>query len=250
MNNLSPLVCAGWSRISGRGILKEDAAHAEWSRNAICAVILCCCIVSVAQSAEILGTAHVIDGDTIDIGPVRIRLHGIDAPESDQSCATAANGVWDCGAVATRRLRLSVENQPIRCEARDRDLYGRVIGVCFKGDEDLNALLVREGLAWAYTRFSNDYAAVEATARLERIGIWGAENIPPWEFRAQRWERAAAASPRPGCPIKGNINRDGDRIYHTPWSRWYERVQIDESQGDLWFCDEAEAQAAGWRAPR
>lgn len=66
----------------------------------------------------------------------------------------------------------------------------------------------------------------------------------------KRWERAAAASPRPGCPIKGNINRDGERIYHTPWSPWYERVQIDESQGERWFCDEAEAEAAGWRAPR
>jgi hypothetical protein len=53
-----------------------------------------------------------------------------------------------------------------------------------------------------------------------------------------------------GCAIKGNINRDGEGIYHTPWgSQWYERTKITESKGEKWFCDKAEALAAGWRAP-
>lgn len=81
-------------------------------------------------------------------------------------------------------------------------------------------------------------------------GIWQADAIPPWEWRASRWERAAEASPRPGCPIKGNINARGERIYHTPWSPNYLRTVIDESRGERWFCDEAEAAVAGWRAPR
>ena len=202
------------------------------------------------QAAEITGEARVIDGDTVDIGPVRIRLHGIDAPESDQPCPRASGGKWNCGTAATRRLAELIDGQTITCEARDRDHYGRVIGVCIQDGVDLNALLVREGLAWAYARFSKDYLSEEASARAEEVGIWQAEATPPWEFREQRWERAAAASPRPGCPIKGNINRDGERIFHTPWSPWYDRVQIDESEGERWFCDEAEAQAAGWRAPR
>lgn len=46
-----------------------------------------------------------------------------------------------------------------------------------------------------------------------------------------------------------NVNRTGERIYHTPWSPWYDRTQIDETAGERWFCDEAEAIAAGWRAP-
>ena len=216
------------------------------------ALIVAWIIIAAAQvqGAEITGEARVIDGDTVDIGPVRIRLHGIDAPEGDQPCAMADGGSWSCGTASTRRLADLIDGQHVTCEARDRDIYGRIIGVCFKGEIDLNALLVREGLAWAYIRFSEDYTAQEQAARAERIGIWQAETIPPWEYRANRWERAAAASPRPGCPIKGNINRDGERIYHTPWSPWYERVQIDESQGERWFCDEAEAEAAGWRAPR
>lgn len=203
-----------------------------------------------ASAAEITGAARVIDGDTVDIGPVRIRLHGIDAPESDQTCARVGGGTWNCGTASTKRLANLIDGETISCSALERDHYGRVIAVCYQNDVDLNALLVREGLAWAFTHFSEDYASLEVTARAAGVGVWQAESTPPWEYREQRWERAAAAAPRSGCPIKGNINRDGERIYHTPWSPWYDRVQIDEAQGQRWFCDEAEAQAAGWRAPR
>ena len=204
----------------------------------------------MAEIASVTGTARTIDGDTIDLGVVRIRLHGIDAPEAGQPCARPNGSQWRCGAAATNRLAGLVDGQQVRCEALDRDAYGRVIGRCFHQDVDLNALLVREGLAWAYIQFSEDYLTEETEARQARLGIWQAETTPPWEYRAQRWERAAAASPRPGCPIKGNINSQGERIYHTPWSPWYGRVKINEAQGQRWFCDEAEAQAAGWRAPR
>ncbi len=55
------------------------------------------------------------------------------------------------------------------------------------------------------------------------------------------------------CPnllIKGNISAKGDRIYHMPGSRSYVSTQIDTKQGERYFCSEAEAQAAGWRAAR
>ncbi len=52
------------------------------------------------------------------------------------------------------------------------------------------------------------------------------------------------------CPIKGNISKTGERIYHTPWSPWYSRTKINEATGERWFCDESEAAAAGWRAAR
>ncbi len=202
------------------------------------------------DTASIMGTARTIDGDTIDLGVVRIRLHAIDAPEADQPCNSVDGSKWRCGIVASNRLAALIDGKKVRCEALDRDTYGRVIGRCFQDNIDLNALLVLEGLAWAYTRFSDDYLVEEAEARSDRRGIWQADTTPPWEYREQRWERAAAASPRPGCPIKGNINRKDEQIYHTPWSPWYDRVQVDEDRGERWFCDEAEAQAAGWRAPR
>lgn len=96
--------------------------------------------------AVITGTARVIDGDTIDVGVVRIRLHGIDAPEAGQRCGEAnGRGSWACGTAATNRMAELVDGQQIACEARDRDQYGRIIAVCFADDEDVNAVLISEG---------------------------------------------------------------------------------------------------------
>ena len=52
------------------------------------------------------------------------------------------------------------------------------------------------------------------------------------------------------CRIKGNINRKGERIYHMPGGEWYDQTRIDSTKGELWFCTEAEARAAGWRRAR
>ena len=52
------------------------------------------------------------------------------------------------------------------------------------------------------------------------------------------------------CLIKGNINSKGDRIYHCPMWRDYDKTVIDEENGERWFCTEEEAIEAGWRAPK
>ena len=116
-------------------------------------------------------------------------------------------------------------------------------------DVDVSATLTREGLAWAYVRYSEDYLGEEAEARAAGRGIWQARSQPAWVYRADSWQRAAAEAPA-GCAIKGNINREGERIYHTPWSPAYARTRISTEKGERWFCYEAEAQAAGWRAAR
>ena len=55
---------------------------------------------------------------------------------------------------------------------------------------------------------------------------------PPWAFRARRWAEAGSKAPG-GCAIKGNINREGEKIYHTPWGdRFYDRTRIDETKGE------------------
>ena len=50
--------------------------------------------------------------------------------------------------------------------------------------------------------------------------------------------------------IKGNINSSGERIYHVPGQRYYDKTQIDASKGERWFCTELEAVGAGWRKSR
>lgn len=52
------------------------------------------------------------------------------------------------------------------------------------------------------------------------------------------------------CVIKGNINSDGEKIYHCPNDQWYSRTKINTSKGERWFCSEAEALTAGFRAPQ
>lgn len=188
----------------------------------------------------------VTDGDTIRIGEERYRLNGIDAPERGQSCGNAA-GSWPCGKVATERLTELVQGRDLRCDVHETDQYGRLIATCRADGEDVGEVMVREGLAWAYLKFTDVYEAQEADARVAGRGIWRLPSLPAWDYRSAKWDVAKQDAPE-GCPIKGNISANG-RIYHTPWSRSYSRTKITLAKGERWFCDEAEALAAGWRAP-
>jgi endonuclease YncB( thermonuclease family) len=198
------------------------------------------------QTVSISGELRVFDGDTLEVGPLVIRLHGIDAPELAQTCARADGSTWPCGREVSDRLATLLAAGDLSCEALDRDRYGRVIARCTAGGHDVGARLVNEGLAWAFAEYSGDYIEAEAEAKQAERGIWQAPTQTPWGYREDRWVRAVAASPA-GCPIKGNVNGD-ERIYHTPWSPYYGRVKMDADRGERWFCDEAEAQAAGWRS--
>ena len=201
-------------------------------------------------AGPLIGTAQVTDGDTVVIEGVRIRLHGIDAPESDQHCAQADGGSWACGLEATRLMRHLTLNRVVTCNPRGLDKYGRVLAVCFAADIDINAEMVRQGLAWAFVRYSADYVAIEQEARDAKRGVFQAETQTPWDLRAARWQTAAADAPN-GCAIKGNVNAKGERIYHMPWGTWYVNVRMDgDGKGKRWFCSEDEAMAAGWRPSR
>jgi endonuclease YncB( thermonuclease family) len=205
-----------------------------------------------AEDVHITGHASVVDGDTLDVGPIRIRLNGIDAPEVGQTCGRADGREWDCASAAANRLEALIGDGRVDCIALEQDPYGRVVATCRSGSgDDIGEQLVTEGFAWAFVRYSKVYVGAERAAREAHLGIWQGQAESPWDYREDRWARAAAKSPRPGCPIKGNISiGSGERIYHTPWSASYDRTDIDESKGERWFCDEAEAIAAGWRPAR
>ena len=195
--------------------------------------------------ASVSGPARVLDGDTLVIDGTRVRLEGIDAPESGQQCIRSDGAPWDCGADAARALAALTSGRQVHCQGSERDSYGRLIAVCRMGPLEINAEMVRLGLAWAFVRYSRRLVGAEYEARRRRLGIWEGDNEPAWEYRAKSWSQAQAQAPA-GCAIKGNLSRHG-RIYHLPGSAHYDAVQINPSHGERWFCSEAEALAAGWR---
>lgn len=205
------------------------------------AVIAAICAIGWAGPA--ICEVAIVDGDTFDLDGVRIRINGIDAPEYGQNC-----GSWDCGAEALEYLQSLISSGPIECESLGDDAYGRIIGKCTVTGQDIGAAMVRRGLAYAYVKYSTEYVPEEEVARTQAVGLWGGNFQRPWDFRQQKWASAEQEAPS-GCPIKGNISDKG-RIYHAPWSPWYEKTRINEAKGERWFCSEAEASAAGWRSPR
>lgn len=206
-------------------------------------------LLAVLMSAQIAAAdGTVIDGDTLDLNGIRYRLNGIDAPEQTQNCKTATGKNWKCGEAATEMLVKLTKRKRVTCKTLGQDIYGRDIATCSAGGTDLGRAMVAQGMAWAFLKFSDVYAGDQAQAKADKRGIWQGPAQPAWEFREQKWSAASKEAPE-GCPIKGNISDNG-RIYHTPWSKWYSRTKINTAKGERWFCNEAEAQRAGWRAAR
>ena len=96
--------------------------------------------VKSEESKIISGTAKVIDGDTIKIETNKIRLFGIDAPESKQLCKKtwlsisflSFNKEYPCGEISTNKLKRKINNKFIMCKIKNKDRYNRFIGECFK----------------------------------------------------------------------------------------------------------------------
>lgn len=148
-------------------------------------VVVCCWVYVLPVEAAILSgrCVGVTDGDTITLltqeqKQVKVRLHGIDAPERSQ----------DYGMVAKRRLSELVFNQSLQVEYWEQDRYGRVIGRLWKKGADINLQMIREGLAWHYAKYAPQeyaYAQAQAEANSASRGLWVAvAPTPPWEYRA------------------------------------------------------------------
>lgn len=138
---------------------------------------------STPEADEIIGkVVGIVDGDTIDIltddmTTTRIRLNGIDAPETGQPF----------GRNAKQYLSDTIGGKLVRIVEHDQDRYGRTIGDVYSGSTLVNVELVRAGLAWHYVQYAPDnatLAAAEAEARMTNRGLWSdARHVAPWEWR-------------------------------------------------------------------
>ena len=143
-------------------------------------------LVSLAE--ELIGKViKVSDGDTITVldsnnQKHKIRLKGIDAPESQQ--------VY--GDISTQSLSELVYDKEVFVNWDKKDKYYRILGKVIVDGRDINYEQLKKGLAWYYKQYEKDlsdedrkkYSEAEEWARNYTEGLWADSNsIPPWEFR-------------------------------------------------------------------
>ena len=157
-------------------------------------IILFSSIITSAISFEkiIIGKANVTDGDTIKINDQKIRLFGIDAPETKQFCKEVYLSFlifnfkrdYKCGEKSTSALKKKIKNKKIRCLVQDKkDRYRRNIGICYLKKQDINSWLVKNGYAIAYRRYSKKYIMDEQHAKDNKLGIWQGTFMKPEKWR-------------------------------------------------------------------
>jgi micrococcal nuclease len=156
---------------------------------ALLAVALVLALAGGAVAVD-LRVVRVSDGDTFtgldaENRQIKVRLHGIDAPEAKQAF----------GTVARKALADLIAEKTVSVEEIDRDRYGRVVGRVTIGGKLVNAEMVRSGLAWRYVQFDrrNEFGGLEDDARRQRRGLWAdAHPVAPWEWRKTEKDRKAA----------------------------------------------------------
>ncbi|MEY9592268.1 endonuclease YncB(thermonuclease family) [Bradyrhizobium yuanmingense] len=138
---------------------------------------------------DLAGQASVIDGDTIEIHGARIRLWGIDAPESTQLCRNDDSNLYQCGRAAATALAglLWAIKRPVQCTPVDRDQFGRTVATCQLGvpGPDIGHWLVANGHALDWRQYSKGkYSDAQRSAEQSKRGIWSGSFVEPWQYRA------------------------------------------------------------------
>lgn len=149
---------------------------------------------SALAASSTTGIPTVTDGDTLAIRSIKFRFHGVDAPESSQTCQDARGKIYLCGQKAALALSDKIASRNVTCLEKDKDRYGRIVAVCSVGGMDLNRWLVQQGLAVAYLEYSQDYAGDESKARAAKVGLWSGVFQMPWDYRK------TGAAPSSGTP--------------------------------------------------
>ncbi len=142
-------------------------------------ILLSTQISSITSEKTITGFAQVIDGDSIKINGINIRLFGIDAFELKQSCENNMFIWGHCGKESKRYLEDLIDGKRITCSYREKDRYGRILGICYHGVYyhndpllEINGTMVFAGRAIAYTKYSKRYLELEDSAKKDKAGIW------------------------------------------------------------------------------
>ncbi len=138
---------------------------------------------SLANCKSLDNSIRIIDGDTIMLNSEKIRFYGIDTPEKKQKCKDRNGLSYPCGEFATNELKKIISSGQLFCKKRATDRYGRSISICYVNGVDINSLMVKNGWALAYRKYSRDYIDEEKEAKDKKMGMWAGKFIAPWRWR-------------------------------------------------------------------
>ncbi|MFD1039053.1 thermonuclease family protein [Virgibacillus byunsanensis] len=217
------------------------------------------------QNAEFV---RVVDGDTlianIDGTQEYVRLLLVDTPETKHPDVD----VQPFGQEASNLMKVTFspsESIIIEYGAEKRDKYDRLLAYVYTKDKQMfNKMLLEKGLArvaYVYPpndKYVDDFRDIEEQAKNNKIGIWSVDGyatqedgfhpevvVEENESSSKQDGSNGKGSPLQNCDIKGNINSNGEKIYHTPDSLWYE-----QTKPEIWFCNEKEATENGFRSAK
>lgn len=199
--------------------------------------------------SDLVMVTRVIDGDTIEIeGRQRVRYIGIDTPET----VDPRKPVQCYGREASDKNKELVAGKKVtlKKDVSETDKFGRLLRYVYAGNIFVNDYLVQQGFAHAVSyppdiKYQGQFLQAEHEARENNRGLW-AVNACSTTY-APTLKVGGPTSSNSDCTIKGNINSKGEKIYHMPGQRYYDKTQIDEGAGEHWFCTETEATGNGWR---
>ena len=175
----------------------------------VISLVLGCCVASSAadpkktEPVTLYGkVVGVTDGDTLTLlvkkTRYKIRLAGIDAPESGQAFGAKAKQALS-SKVFGKTAAGKDYGKTVKVRVTDTDRYGRKVGIIYLDKKCVNTQLVQEGFAWHYVAYSKSKALKDAqvAAQKAKSGLWAEKNpLAPWEYRKQQRARAAAAKQR------------------------------------------------------
>jgi endonuclease YncB( thermonuclease family) len=133
------------------------------------------------------GTGEAIEGDVLTIGRTRFLLYGIDTVEPAQTCSI--NGeVWECWPAVVRALQTILGEGDVHCTRAGTtpDPFGRILAMCEVNGASVNERMVRMGFALAVTEEMPEFAAAEAAARADGVGLWQGNFEDPVAWRTAR----------------------------------------------------------------
>ena len=203
------------------------------------------------QALQKVKVSRVIDGDTIELTTgEKVRYIGINTPETVHPQMSS-----QCfGEESSSKNKELVEGQVVYLEkdVSETDKYGRLLRYVYLLSQDssqifINDYLVREGYARVSTfppdvKYQDVFLTSQKAAQQENLGLWTS-----CQSKNPNQSDSVHQTSSNGCDIKGNISSSGERIYHMPGQKYYDKTVINESEGEKWFCTEADAQKTGWR---